>query len=173
MEFNDRITKVIEFSELSPAEFAEEIGVQRSSISHIISGRNKPSLDFITKIKSKFPDIEWNWLITGTGEMLISKEEAKIAEKQNSKQEDKPVKKSLPDLFSLINDEQFGYTETEDKVKKTVMRESDISVQTSEKNKINDSQPLENISKKQISDPKKIRRIVFFYDDGTFETYEN
>jgi predicted XRE-type DNA-binding protein len=60
MEFNDRITKVIEFSELSPAEFAEEIGVQRSSISHIISGRNKPSLDFITKIKSKFPDIEWN-----------------------------------------------------------------------------------------------------------------
>jgi len=173
MEFNDRITKVIEFSELSPAEFAEEIGVHRSSISHIISGRNKPSLDFITKIKSKFPDIEWNWLITGTGEMLISKEEAKIVEKQNSKEEDKPVKKSLPDLFSLINEEQFGYTETEDKVKKTVMRESDISVQTSEKNKINDSQPLENISKKQISDPKKIRRIVFFYDDGTFETYEN
>ena len=173
MEFNDRITKVIEFSELSPAEFAEEIGVQRSSISHILSGRNKPSLDFITKIKSKFPDIEWNWLITGTGEMLISKEEAKIAEKQNSKQEDKPVKKSLPDLFSLINDEQFGYTETEDKVKKTVMRESDISAPVSERNKINDSQPLENFSKKQVSDPKKIRRIVFFYDDGTFETYEN
>lgn len=173
MEFNDRITKVIEFSELSPAEFAEEIGVQRSSISHIISGRNKPSLDFITKIKSKFPDIEWDWLITGTGEMLISKEEAKIAEKQNYKQEDKPVKKSLPDLFSLINDEQFGYTETEDKVKKTVMRESDISAPVPERNKINDSQPLENISKKQISDPKKIRRIVFFYDDGTFETYEN
>ena len=173
MEFNDRITKVIEFSELSPAEFAEEIGVQRSSISHIISGRNKPSLDFITKIKSKFPDIEWDWLITGTGEMLIGKEEAKIDDNQNSKEDDKPVKKSLPNLFSLINDEQFGYTETEDKVKKTIMRESDISVQTSERNKINDSQPLENFPKKQDSDPKKIRRIVFFYDDGTFETYEN
>ena len=53
------------------------------------------------------------------------------------------------------------------------MRESDISVQTSERNKINDSQPLENFPKKQDSDPKKIRRIVFFYDDGTFETYEN
>jgi len=112
MEFNDRITKVIEFSELSPAEFAEEIGVQRSSISHIISGRNKPSLDFITKIKSKFPDIEWNWLITGTGKMLINKEENKTVEKQISKEEEKPAKKSLPDLFSLINDEQFGYTET-------------------------------------------------------------
>lgn len=173
MEFNDRITKVIEFSELSPAEFAEEIGVQRSSISHIISGRNKPSLDFITKIKSKFPDIEWNWLITGTGEMLINKEENKTVEKQISKEEEKPAKKSLPDLFSLINDEQFGYTETEDKVEKTITRESDIAAQTSERNKINDSQPLENFSKKQDSDPKKIRRIVFFFDDGTFETYEN
>lgn len=173
MEFIDRITKVIEFSELSPAEFAEEIGVQRSSISHIISGRNKPSLDFITKIKSKFPDIEWNWLITGTGEMLINKEENKTVEKQISKEEEKPAKKSLPDLFSLINDEQFGYTETEDKVEKTITRESDIAAQTSERNKINDSQPLENFSKKQDSDPKKIRRIVFFFDDGTFETYEN
>ncbi|WP_374444490.1 helix-turn-helix domain-containing protein [Epilithonimonas sp.] len=173
MEFNDRITKVIEFSELSPAEFAEEIGVQRSSISHIISGRNKPSLDFITKIKSKFPDIEWNWLITGTGEMLINKEENKIVEKQISKEEEKPAKKSLPDLFSLINDEQFGYTETEDKVKKQTSRESDIAAQASIKNNINDSQPLDNFSKKQESEPKKIRRIVFFFDDGTFETYEN
>lgn len=75
MEFNDRITKVIEYTELTPAEFAEEIGVQRSSISHIISGRNKPSLDFISKIKTKFPELEWEWLITGFGEMLINKEE--------------------------------------------------------------------------------------------------
>ena len=126
-----------------------------------------------TELKSKFPDIEWDWLITGTGEMLIGKEEAKIDDNQNSKEDDKPVKKSLPNLFSLINDEQFGHTETEDDVTKTVTRESDISVQTSERNKINDSQPLENFPKKQDSDPKKIRRIVFFYDDGTFETYEN
>jgi plasmid maintenance system antidote protein VapI len=60
MEFNDRITKVIEYTELTPAEFAEEIGVQRSSISHIISGRNKPSLDFISKIKTKFPELNGN-----------------------------------------------------------------------------------------------------------------
>ena len=105
--------------------------------------------------------------------MLIGKEEAKIDDNQNSKEDDKSVKKSLPNLFSLINDEQFGHTETEDDVTNTVTRESDISVQTSERNKINDSQPLENFPKKQDSDPKKIRRIVFFYDDGTFETYEN
>ncbi len=173
MEFNDRITKVIEYSEMSPAEFAEEIGVQRSSISHIISGRNKPSLDFITKIKSKFPDIEWNWLITGSGEMLIKEDAASPSEPEVSKPEEKPAKKSLPDLFSLINDEQFGYTETEDKVQKNTARESDIPAPIPMQNKTAHSQPLENILNTQDNQNKKIRRIVFFYDDGTFETYEN
>lgn len=173
MEFNDRITKVIEYSEMSPAEFAEEIGVQRSSISHIISGRNKPSLDFITKIKSKFPDIEWNWLITGSGEMLINEDVAPPTEPEVSKPEEKPAKKSLPDLFSLINDEQFGYTETEDKVQKNTARESDIPAPIPMQNKTAHSQPLENILNTQDNQKKKIRRIVFFYDDGTFETYEN
>lgn len=173
MEFNDRITKVIEYSEMSPAEFAEEIGVQRSSISHIISGRNKPSLDFITKIKSKFPDIEWNWLITGSGEMLIKEDAAAPTEPEVSKPEEKPAKKSLPDLFSLINDEQFGYTETEDNVQKNTARESDIHAPIPMQNKTAHSQPLENILNTQDNQNKKIRRIVFFYDDGTFETYEN
>ncbi|WP_312824589.1 helix-turn-helix transcriptional regulator [Epilithonimonas sp.] len=172
MDFNDRITKVIEYSKLSPAEFAEEINVQRSSISHIISGRNKPSLDFITKIKTAFPDIEWDWLINGQGEMLISEkviepiveEKPEIVEKKKS---------SLPDLFSLINDENFGLTESEDKLEKTKPRESNISRPMTDKNILNDSQPLENIDKKQENSSKKIKRIVFFFQDGTFETYEN
>ncbi|WP_312765841.1 helix-turn-helix transcriptional regulator [Epilithonimonas sp.] len=172
MDFNDRITKVIEYSKLSPAEFAEEINVQRSSISHIISGRNKPSLDFITKIKVAFPDIEWDWLINGQGEMLVSEklvnpiieEKPEIVEKKKS---------SLPDLFSLISDENFGLTESEDKSEKSKPRESDISKPMSVKNILADSRPLENFDKTQENSSKKIRRIVFFYDDGTFETYEN
>lgn len=55
MEINERITKVLEYSGFSASEFADEIDVQRSSISHIISGRNKPSLEFVTKIKNRFP----------------------------------------------------------------------------------------------------------------------
>jgi len=172
MDFNDRITKVIEYSKLSPAEFAEEINVQRSSISHIISGRNKPSLDFITKIKTAFPDIEWDWLINGQGEMLISEkviepiveEKPEIVEKKKS---------SLPDLFSLINDENFGLTESEDKLEKTKSRESNISKPMTDENILADSQPLENLDKKQQNLSKKIKRIVFFFQDGTFETYEN
>jgi transcriptional regulator with XRE-family HTH domain len=54
MEINERITKILEYSGFSASEFADEIDVQRSSISHIISGRNKPSLEFVTKLKTDF-----------------------------------------------------------------------------------------------------------------------
>jgi transcriptional regulator with XRE-family HTH domain len=50
---------------LSASEFADRIGVQRSSVSHILSGRNKPSIDFLEKILNVFPDIDTTWLITG------------------------------------------------------------------------------------------------------------
>ncbi|WP_379963712.1 helix-turn-helix transcriptional regulator [Epilithonimonas sp. UC225_85] len=172
MEFNDRITKVIEYSELTPAEFAEEIGVQRSSISHIISGRNKPSLDFITKIKSAFPKFEWDWLINGEGEMLIQEKTAETIEEKTETVEKK--KPSLPDLFSLIDDENFGKEDsTDNSVKNDNVRESDISYPKSEKNILSNSQPLEKTVQKQESKTKNVKRIVFFYEDGTFETYEN
>ena len=51
MNINDRFTKILEYSGFTASEFADEIDVQRSSISHIISGRNKPSLEFIVKIQ--------------------------------------------------------------------------------------------------------------------------
>lgn len=171
MEFTNRITKVIEYSEMTPAEFAEEIGVQRSSISHIISGRNKPSLDFITKIKTAFPKFEWDWLINGEGEMLISDKVPEPAEEKTEIVEKK--KTSLPDLFSLINDENFGFTESEDKVEKSKLRESNISEPIPEKNILSNSQPLEKTAQKPDTKNKNIKRIVFFYKDGTFETYEN
>jgi len=53
---------------LSASAFAEKVSVQRSSISHILSGRNKPSLEFITKVANAFPDIELLWLLSGDGE---------------------------------------------------------------------------------------------------------
>lgn len=53
---------------LSAAEFAGRIGVQRSSMSHVMSGRNKPSIDFLEKIIRAFPEVDPRWLITGEGE---------------------------------------------------------------------------------------------------------
>ena len=65
MDLNSRVQKIINYSELSSSEFADEIGVQRSNISHVLSGRNKPSLDFLMKTKDRFPEIQWEWLIEG------------------------------------------------------------------------------------------------------------
>ena len=57
----------MEHYHFSASSFAEKIGVQRSSISHILSGRNKPSLDFVVKITSTFKEVDINWLINGKG----------------------------------------------------------------------------------------------------------
>ena len=64
-EFTKRLLEILETNNLSASQFAEKIGVQRSSVSHILSGRNKPSLDFIIKTSSVFSDVSLNWLIHG------------------------------------------------------------------------------------------------------------
>ncbi|WP_051312754.1 helix-turn-helix domain-containing protein [Sporocytophaga myxococcoides] len=65
----ERILAILENKELTPSSFADTIGIQRSSMSHILSGRNKPSLDVIHKILITFPDILSDWLLTGKGPM--------------------------------------------------------------------------------------------------------
>ena len=65
--FAKRLQKVIDFYGESASSFAQKVGVQRSSISHILSGRNKPSLDFIMKVLSSYPEVELYWLLNGKG----------------------------------------------------------------------------------------------------------
>jgi transcriptional regulator with XRE-family HTH domain len=68
----DRLLKFLNKEELSSARFAETIGVQPSSVSHILSGRNKPGFDFITKILTSYPALNADWLIMGKGSMFKS-----------------------------------------------------------------------------------------------------
>lgn len=84
-KFAERLNKVMDYYELSAAQFSEKIDVQRSSISHILSGRNKPSLDFVLKILKEFPEVELYWLLNGVGNF------PKIEEK---------ISKPTPTLFS-------------------------------------------------------------------------
>ncbi len=65
--FTKRLNRIMEFYDLSAASFADRIDVGRSSISHLLSGRNKPSLDFVLKIVNAFPDVELYWLLNGKG----------------------------------------------------------------------------------------------------------
>ena len=79
--FTKRLQKVIDFYGESASSFAEKVGVQRSTISHILSGRNKPSLDFVMKVLSHFPEVELYWLMNGKGVFpKDNKSEVKIQE---------------------------------------------------------------------------------------------
>lgn len=66
-EFTNRLKEILTFHQLTASLFADKIGVQRSSISHILSGRNKPSLDFILKVTGSFTDVDIHWLLNGKG----------------------------------------------------------------------------------------------------------
>jgi transcriptional regulator with XRE-family HTH domain len=65
MLISERIQLIIKANNESPSSFADKIGIQRSSLSHVISGRNKPSLDFLSKIIRHYPKVNASWLITG------------------------------------------------------------------------------------------------------------
>ena len=118
-----RIKKVIVDHELNAASFAEKIGVQRSGISHILSGRNKPSLEFLSKIQTTFEEVEFDWLVLGINQnsendtttlLNIPKEKSAIYQQQNSpysgsknSEDKKEIKKIIfiyaDDSFSLID----------------------------------------------------------------------
>ncbi|WP_353777551.1 helix-turn-helix domain-containing protein [Winogradskyella sp. 3972H.M.0a.05] len=122
-EFAKRLQKVIDFYGESGSSFAEKIGVQRSSISHILSGRNKPSLDFVMKVLSSYPEVELYWLMNGKGKFPSTVEAEKKSE--TLKQPQLSFSENVPQVSSEL--------------KKT---------------------------------EKTIERIVIFYSDGSFKSFE-
>jgi len=88
---NDKVNSILKHYKLTSSQFADEIGVQRSSVSHVLSGRNKPGFDFIRKIMLKFPEINAEWLLTGVGEMLKKavKRETELFESAGEREIDK------------------------------------------------------------------------------------
>ena len=94
LDFTNRLKKILNYHQLTASLFADKIGVQRSSISHILSGRNKPSLDFILKVTNTFTDVDIYWLLNGKGAFpkeqgptnkVFSSNESSIVETSNSK----------------------------------------------------------------------------------------
>ena len=64
-EIGQRLKQILNDVGLNTAAFAEKVGIQRSSLSHLFSGRNKPSVDLLLKVKKQFPETDLEWLITG------------------------------------------------------------------------------------------------------------
>lgn len=172
MDLNSRVQKIINYSELSSSEFADEIGVQRSNISHVLSGRNKPSLDFLMKIKDRFPEIQWEWLIEGKGAMIFSENEAASTPSSYSLEEskindDEPI---ITGLFSIPSQEMDENTKQEE-VK------SEISEPIQYNNIVENTLEIsENKNIPEVETPSEkgngIKKIVFFYENGKFEVFE-
>ena len=184
MDLNSRVQKIINYSELSLSEFADEIGVQRSNISHVLSGRNKPSLDFLMKIKDRFPEIQWEWLIEGKGAMIFSEDETASTPssyllEESKINDDEPI---ITGLFSIPSQEIDENTKREEE-------KSEISepIQYIVENTPEISEPIYNIventpeisENKNISETEapaekgnNIKKIVFFYENGKFEVFE-
>ena len=79
-----RIKKWLDLNNQKPSELAKNIGVNRATISHILSGRNKPSIDFLEKLLHVYPNINANWLITGVGSINLEDSDS-ISERNLSK----------------------------------------------------------------------------------------
>src|SRR5688572_6243878 len=67
---NERLIKLMEILEYTPSVFADEVGVIRSSISHIMSGRNKPGVELLQRVLKRFPEVSAEWLMAGIGPMF-------------------------------------------------------------------------------------------------------
>lgn len=137
----DRIIKFLQSENKSSSQFADEIGVQPSGISHIISGRNNPSLDFIIKMLARYPNLSTDWLLFGKGRMykdsgMLSLFDNELStpntENQDSNRDFKAIKQPGGDL----NDLQSYSENVSDGIRQ-----------------------------------KKAERIVYFFTDGTFIEY--
>lgn len=129
----DRIKKYIEYKGISAGELAQKLEVQRSNISHILNGRNKPGAAFIEKMLLVYPDINARWLLTGVGDM-VDKDESldlfsqkdTIAETKKTVSEPKEIKEEAPKTESkkLVTEDSFDVKEviaTSDDVEKVVL----------------------------------------------------
>jgi transcriptional regulator with XRE-family HTH domain len=176
----DRIKQIMEFYQLTPASFAEQIGINRSNLTHLFSGRNHPSLELAKKILHYYPEIKTEWLIMGVGEMLKNNEDRELALK--TQQEKNHSTEFLePDLFNSYSSPT---------IQKTIVSESSITLPGPGKNQILDSPEVKSLKntpqtivdiqleKKNETPPPslkeipKITQIVFFYSDKSFEVFQ-
>lgn len=159
----DRIVQLIENMKISPAEFADQIGIQRSSLSHVMNGRNNPGYSFIQKILEAYPKLNSRWLITGIGAMFDSglPEQEKVTIKQVE-----PVQQA--NLFSTISEPEKPGPE---KRKEEPSSNQTQHIPHKESDKIVSS--LQNSTTVLNKTPEKeVTRVLVFYNDRTFEEYK-
>lgn len=153
-DFIKRLEIILDYYSLSASAFADKINVQRSSLSHLLSGRNKPSLDLILKIVESFPEVDLHWIINGKGE--FPKSENTVI--QN-------IATSTPTQPNLF--EEAKIENTTDLFSTEHIVEKNRVFENFEK-KISNSEVLNT----QQNSEDTIEKIVVFYKNGTFKSYQ-
>ena len=160
MGINDKIKQILIDKNLTPSYFADEIGVQRSSISHILSGRNRPSFDIIQKIIRRFPELGYEWIMEEDNQPATSSL-------------DYPTRsgsltgRSTPDRFSAgpasvsYAPQPITIRSQRNEIPPAGLA-TPVSVETSPT--ILTEQPIP-------TNEKKVERILIFYTDGSFREY--
>jgi transcriptional regulator with XRE-family HTH domain len=175
-EIQDRIFLLVKTKNFTSAEFADAIGVQPSNISHIMSGRNKPSLDLVMKVLKKFPEIRSEWLINGVGSM--TKDYSLVNEEDKGKAEKKiinTIQQAL--LFDQVGESTNSKMQIEEeKGKIEVTEKAETENEISENPFLTEKLPENHHQERKKIDPhrntfKKIEKIVVFYEDRTFREY--
>ena len=107
-EFAERLSKIMSHYDITAANFATRIAVQRSSISHILSGRNKPSLEFVMKVLKEFPEVELYWLLNGTGSFpKVSTAPTPIVTVESAPATDSKDAKTIKESLLPTNDSEY------------------------------------------------------------------
>lgn len=140
----ERILKVMEKEGLTPSRFAEAIGIQRSAMSHIISGRNNPSLDVLMKIVSKYDYLSTDWLLLGKGGMYKTDKAIFQPSLFDESAINPPVVQVDSEYRREIGVEKPAYGSKHPETERVILKEK----------------PSKNVSK-----------IMIFYSDDTFETF--
>jgi len=185
----DRIVKFLGYEKISPAEFADKIGVQRSSMSHILNGRNYPSASFLQKMLQVYPLLNPRWLMIGEGEMNSSqlKEAAQtstIGVESLEYPQSNETKNHTIQFNLAVNSEPGKEAKSMDAacdqvtidddrpsspLRSEIIPEKEIQVMP-ESIKANPRQmdSLSNASE----DKRELEQILFFYKDKTFTVYK-
>ncbi len=135
----------MELEQLKPAQFADIMGIQRANVSHILSGRNKPSFEFIQKFLLKFPSVNPDWFLLGKGKPFREQD-----------QPASPLPSDNGDLFSG----QSGHIDISSP--QEIMDDNDVEMIPDDSE---EPRTLPRISAKEV------RRITLFYSDGTFQEF--
>lgn len=147
----EKLLKLMKSEKLSSSRLAEILEIQPSSISHILSGRNKPSYDFLVKILRRFPTLNPDWLLLDAEQMYRSNEE----------------------LDRRINDTNTQSSQTTGSAEKMIVNSKSPLNPKNESSQNSTNRPIENIAAVAniATDGRTIERVIVLYTDKSFEAY--